>query len=229
MLKRICRIGMATVVLVGLGSGARAQNVITSVTQPSGPGGTGATAIDNQYTDQGITGLLDVDLTFTKVAPISFSFDVDSAGGYTLHANSGFNPDFTTGIVNDTGQAWTGFIFSVDTSLGAGPNGLQAPAGFSPLPNSPNGEIVLVGGPLPSGDTFNVIYGVGTPAAMTVNVTFTPLSVPEPSSVVLLGMAATVGAIVIYTRRRRLRAGDHLPPVASGNDSGHHEDWSGCP
>jgi hypothetical protein len=83
-------------------------------------------------------------------------------------------------------------------------------ARFAPLPNSPNGEIVLVGGPLPPGDTFNVIYGVGTPAAMTVDVTFTPLSVPEPSSLVLLGVATTVGAIVIYTRRRRLRAAESL-------------------
>ncbi len=210
MLKRICRIGMATVVLVGLASGARAQNTIDSVTQPSGLGGTGATAIDNQYTDQGIYGLLDVELTFTKIAPISFSFDVNSAGGFTLHADSGFNPDFTTGIVNDTGQAWGGFIFSVDTSMGAGPNGLEAPPGFSPMPNPPIGEIVLLGGPLLPGDTFNPIYGVGTPGAMTVNVTFTPLAVPEPSSVVLLGVAATVGAIVIYRRRRRLRAGECL-------------------
>ncbi len=120
MFKSTCQIVMATIALIGLASGARAQDV-TSVTQPAGPGGTGATAIDTQYVNFGINSLVDVDLVFTKVAPISFSFDVDAAGGYTLHPDSGFNPAFTTGIVNDTGQTWTGFVFSVDTSLARGP------------------------------------------------------------------------------------------------------------
>ena len=122
MFTRCCRSMMTMGLLLGLASAAMGQDIL-SVTQPSGPGGTGTTAIDTQY--PGINSLLDVGLNFTSVAPISFSFDVDGAGGYTLHATSGVNPNFMTGIVNDTGQAWDGFIFSVDTSLGAGPNGLE--------------------------------------------------------------------------------------------------------
>jgi hypothetical protein len=205
MLKRYCRRIMAMGLLIGVSSAAMGQDII-SVTQPSGPGGTGITAIDTQFENQGITGLLDVGLNFTSVAPISFSFEVDGPGGYTLHAESGFNPTVMTGIVNDTGQAWDGFIFSVDTSLGAGPNGLEIFNYFNSGVFS-SSAITLSDGIVPPGATLDVIFGVGTPAAMDVSVTFTPLSaVPEPSSVVMLGLAVTGGAIVFYLSPLRRRA-----------------------
>jgi hypothetical protein len=198
MLKHSCLRMSALVLLIGLAPAARA-GAITSVTQPSGPGGTGTTAIDTQYENYGIYSLLDVNLIFTSVQPISFSFDVDDAGGYTLHADSGFNPGVPTGIVNDTGQAWTGFVFSVDTSLGAGPNGLEV---FNYFNSGVIGSsaIVLGDGIVPPGGALDVIFGVGTPAAMQVNVTFTPLSVPEPSSIVTLGLAV-IGGATVYRRQ----------------------------
>ena len=66
---------LVVVVLINLARPATAGAII-SVTQPTGPGGTGATAIDTQYSNDGINSLLDVDLTFFAFAPISFSFVV---------------------------------------------------------------------------------------------------------------------------------------------------------
>ena len=203
MLKRTCGGLFALALLIGLAPGARAQNTITSVTQPTGPGGTGATQIDNQYTNQGIYGLLDVDLDFTKVAPLSFSFDVTQAGGYTLHSDIGFNPGFTTGIVNDTGQDWTGFNFSVDTSQGAGPNLIVPNNYFSQTVLTPSSTI-LSDGVMPPGGTLSTIFGVLTPSAQTVTVTYTPVvaGVPEPSSLVLLGLATFCGGMAYRSHRR---------------------------
>jgi hypothetical protein len=201
MLKRTCGGLFALALLIGLAPSAGAQNTITSVTQPTGPGGTGATQIDNQYTQYGIYGLLDVDLTFTSLAPISFSFDVTQAGGYSLHTSPGFNPNFTTGITNDTGVDWTSFVFSVDTSQGAGPNGLQLGNDFTSGVIGLS-TITLSDGIVPPGGTFGAFFGVGTPSAQTVTVTFTPQSVPEPSSLVLLGLAALCGGMAYRSHRR---------------------------
>ncbi len=184
---------------------AGAQDV-TSVTQPSGPGGTGATQIDTQYVNYGINSLIDVDLNFTSVAPLSFSFDVDAAGGYTLHSDTGFNPSFTTGIVNDTGQVWSGFVFSVTSSIGAAPNAIEVFNYFSPVTGASN-TITLGDGSMPSGATLSVIFGVGTPSAGEIDVTYTPVvasSVPEPSSLVLLSLAG-IGGGAAYVLRRRSR------------------------
>jgi hypothetical protein len=191
-------------VMMGLSPVVGAQDV-TSVTQPTGSGGTGATQIDTQYENQGITGLIDVYLNFTSVAPLSFSFDVDGAGAYTLHSDTGFNSGFTTGIVNNTGQVWTGFDFSVSSSIGAGANGLEV-FNFFTGTFGPSNNIILGNGTMPSGDTLSVIFALATPSAGTVDVTYTPLvsSIPEPSSLVLLSLGS-VGIVAASLHRRRSR------------------------
>jgi hypothetical protein len=199
MLKRTGRGALALVLLIGVAPWARAGN-ITSITTPSGPGGTGTAVIDGQT-----SSAADVSLNFTSVAPIQITLDVDGAGGYLIHTNGS-----TGGILNNTGVPWTSLLFQVSGPEGTGANtiGFDNPQYFAQGLIKP-GFILLYDGTVPVGAQYNIDLGFATSQAGEITLTYTPNAVPEPSSLALLGVAAVAGLIV----HRRLHA-RRLVPVA---------------
>ena len=186
----------ALVVLTGLAPAAGAQD-ITSITTPSGPGGTGTAVIDSVT-----SSAADVSLDFTSVAPISFTLDVDGPGGYLIHTSAG-----TGGILNNTGVPWTSLLWEVSGPAGTGANtvGFDNPQYFANADIKP-GYILLDEGTVPVGAQYNIDLGFATTQAGEITLTYIPngLAVPEPSSLVMLGLGA-IGGAIMYRRHRRSR------------------------
>jgi hypothetical protein len=197
MLKRTLGSLMAPTLLVVLASAAGAQD-ITSITTPTGPGGTGTAVIDPVT-----PSAADVSLNFTAVAPISFKLDVDGPGGYLIHTSAG-----TGGILNNTGVPWTSLLWEVSGPPGTGANtvGFDNPQYFANADIKP-GYILLDQGTVPVGAQYNIDLGFATTQAGEITLTYLPngTAVPEPSSLVLLALAVLIGATVAHWRHRRSR------------------------
>jgi hypothetical protein len=188
--------------LLALPSGDAQATMITNVFV-SGPGGSATTFIDNTDT------LAPTDYfsaTFTKVAPIDFTVTIDSPGIFYL---TGFSGVHGSGIVNNTGAAFTALKFQLLNPPG---NALpvidaQQQTG-TPLPNlasDPSTFTATISGPpnLPSGSftDFGVGYHFNGTGPVTVTIELSPI-VPEPASVVMTGLG--VLALAGYGLRRRL-------------------------
>jgi hypothetical protein len=139
---------------------------------------------------------------FTATAPINFAITVNGAGNFDL----GYPVDQVT---NSTGHAWPTFTmnllgapagstmnqFSFDTGVFSG--GTYTP----PFPNATS--LKLAGGTgVLNGHNADLSVGFNIVSAASFNVTFTPPSVPEPSSSVLMTIAVALSLLARSPRKR---------------------------
>lgn len=202
--------------------------IITSVTTVSLPGGStgtvgpvGATpAPNNDNTAAASPNTVPYSIFFNTFGPMQVEFATNDSGGTTEYR-------FTQTFVNNTGQAWTGFVFELGFGLGAAftPSGAADGLDFDwsdadPAPTaslfstlSHQGDrIEWSGGSVPSigalAFTFAIDVSDGL-AAFNPNgvnrftLRQTPIAatlvVPEPSSLLLLG----IGIIALVWWRRK--------------------------
>jgi PEP-CTERM motif len=208
MSKRACRFILALVVMIGLAPEATA-GMITTIGPVSGPGGTGSVVVDS-----GSSSAADATLDFTSTGSLQIPLTVNGSGPYLIHTNVGAPPSL--GIINNTGVPWTNLLFQVAGSASPDANavGFDNPEFFS-NPSFGTSYILLDDGTVPVGATLNVELGFVTASAGQVMLTYTPNAVPEPSSVVLLGLAILVGLVVSC----RARGGFANSPVGASECS----------
>jgi hypothetical protein len=199
MPKRIFGSLSALILLIGVAPAVWAGNII-SIGTPDGPGGSGSAVIDSQ-----IHSAADVILNFTSVAPISFTLVTDGPNAGLIHTSSAPGTPQVGMILNNTGVPWTSLLFHV-----SGPNAHAAAIGHH-IPDYfakgtfRNRYILLDHGTVPAGAQYEIDLGFISTQAGEFTVTYTPnATIPEPSSLILLG-TAFVGVPIVYWRRRRSR------------------------
>jgi len=178
----------------------------------TGPGGSGfADFSQGNHTN----AIFDID--YSALAHENIAVTVNGAGTYTLHASP---PDFY--VLNVSHESWKAFTISTSS------NAILTGASEVPDPNTKpkaadhfanistnSRQIAFFGGPGVIWDssnpnqnslTFFPSFTFTTSSAGTFDFVATPHlnAVPEPSSIVLVGTAVSIGLVAIYRSRRRL-------------------------
>jgi hypothetical protein len=185
-------------ILLALGTGAARAGIITAVTQPSGPGGTGLGELGNPTPTSIVLGEM-----FTSIGAIDAAFTVSPSGGTTQYMAA-------VVTMNATGVPWTDFHFQlIPTAAGDNLNFANAPVpsstGFTSLAR---GEDTLdwSGGTVPSGASGFAIntFGISVPDLSSGTFTLRAVpTVPEPSTAITVGLG--LFGLFAYGRLRRLR------------------------
>jgi hypothetical protein len=185
-------------ILLALGTGAARAGIITAVTQPSGPGGTGLGELGNPTPTSIVLGEM-----FTSIGAIDAAFTVSPSGGTTQYMAA-------VVTMNATGVPWTDFHFQlIPTAAGDNLNFANAPVpsstGFTSLAR---GEDTLdwSGGTVPSGASGLAIntFGISVPDLSSGTFTLRAVpTVPEPSTAITVGLG--LFGLFAYGRLRRLR------------------------
>lgn len=214
----LTRCGAATMFALGL-IGAAQAGVITSVTTTVLPGSStsaigpigSSPAQNNDNAPAASPNTIPYSVFFNGApGPLLVEFATSNSGGTTEYR-------FTQTFVNNTGQVWTGFVFELGYGLGAAftpsgatdgldfdwPNADPTPTAslFSVLSHQSD-RIEWSGGSVPSVGALTLTFAIDVPdslAAFNPNqldrftLRQTPIvatqSVPEPSSLLLLGPA----------------------------------------
>jgi hypothetical protein len=187
-----------------------ARAAFTNMTGVSGPGGNGflgnSPTIDSVY------------LQFTSIKPLTASLGVDGASfvGTVLEGGSiviNGTPENGGSVLNTTGTSWTSFSIQISGISGATiiPGSAVEQSGFLPnvAEDSTDTKITFSGGSVANNASLKIGFQVSVPSSAVGNLllTETPnlvlVSVPEPSSVVLVGLGL-LGSLA-YARSRRTR------------------------
>ena len=193
----------AALALVLLSHATTARADITGGTI-TGPGGVNSPI--------GIFGgtLAEPSLTYTSVDYLDVSITVDGAGTYLISETPAFGALF-----NSTGVAWSGFTWE----LISGPpaafvynpasptfSGIDFSSTFANATGSPTSAL-FTGGTLPSSSGFQPAIDITVAGPGTFVIRETPIAVPEPSSLVLLGFGAAAIVGLGCRSRRHSAAG----------------------
>ena len=228
MAELLKRYSVAALLASGLVGSAQAA-VITSVTTTSLPGAStasigpvGATpAPNNDNATAGSPNTVPYSVFFNgALGPLLVEFAANNSGGTTEYR-------FTQTFVNNTGLVWTGFVFELGYGLGAGftPSGATDGLDFDwpdadPTPTASlfsvlahqSDRIEWSGGNVPSVGVLTLTFAIDVPDNLAAfnpaqvnrfTIRQTPIvathSVPEPSSLLLLG----AGLLALVSWRRK--------------------------
>jgi hypothetical protein len=184
-MKTLSKAVIASLVFGGSVSVANAAGVITNITATDLSGGT--------FDSQSISGHnIDLDKTFTSINPISLTFTVSHEDG------SGGNPySFTESVLNNTGQLWTDFHYSIvepDRGQGAVFTQFNTGSTFGNFtlddPNASGPRNLNFTGTLASGNSADAAFSIspfdpGAGNTTTFVLTQVP-TIPEPGTYAML-------------------------------------------
>jgi hypothetical protein len=207
MKNRMIGFGMLVAVLGVLSAGDASAGILSATA--SGPGGTVTNIVID--TANVTNDAISFDATYTALAPITFDLTVSGPGEYFI----GF---LTGSLTNSTGSSFSSFY----TYLENAPSGSEMnEAGYNSfvfssvtfIPEVNPTSITFNGPPgLATGGTTDIYTAIDIPGSVSGTQTFqvvwtpTPLSVPEPSTLVLGLTAAIVGLGCLAPRRARRQA-----------------------